>query len=454
MEVGRDSRETSERAIRDQLERIFASPMFARSERMKRFLEYVIDQSLKAKGGALKEYAIALAVYDKPDSFDPRIDPIVRVEASRLRAKLREYYDEMGPDDPLVISLRKKGYAPVIRKRTLRRIRGPRAPIPQQAGTSSAEARDLYLKGRHCWNKQTSRAIQEAIDCFNRAIALDSKFALAYGSLAECHASRAWLEEGAPGDIWGQADEAAGKALALDQFNSQALTARACKQAIFDWNWTASETLFRQVIAKNPEYATARQWYAIFCLAPQRRLNAALNEITRACELNPLSPVINTHLGWILYFRRQYQDAIDQYRRTIELDPGFNLAYWHMAFSLVQLRQFDEAVRAANDARNLDQSAILSAATLSFVYAGMGDRTRAEELWKELKTTSGSEYVSPVRSALICAALGDTDTAFQRLSSAQDGRAARLVHLKIEPALDKLKTDARFRKILSAMGLL
>ena len=84
----------SQTEIRAELDRIVSSNVFARSDRMKRFLTFAVEQSLSSDGTPVKEYTIALAVYDKPDSFDPRIDPIVRVEASRLRAKLREYYED------------------------------------------------------------------------------------------------------------------------------------------------------------------------------------------------------------------------------------------------------------------------------------------------------------------------------------------------------------------------
>ncbi|HEX4999774.1 MAG TPA: hypothetical protein VFY29_16260, partial [Terriglobia bacterium] len=84
---------------------------------MRRFLRFAVEQSLKKHSAPVKEYAVALAVYDKPASFDPRIDPIVRVEASRLRAKLREYYADEGRDDSIVVAIRKGGYSAIFRKR-------------------------------------------------------------------------------------------------------------------------------------------------------------------------------------------------------------------------------------------------------------------------------------------------------------------------------------------------
>jgi hypothetical protein len=97
-----------------EIDRISASPGFIRSERLRRFLRHVADRYLAGDLDGLKEYSIGLAVFDRGDSYDPRLDPIVRVEASRLRSRLREYYDGDGRDDPLRIQFEKGSYVPVI----------------------------------------------------------------------------------------------------------------------------------------------------------------------------------------------------------------------------------------------------------------------------------------------------------------------------------------------------
>lgn len=98
--------------IVDELQKVLASETFTRSQRMSRFLRFTVGQSLEGRGDRLKEYLIGVEVYDKPESLDPRFDPIVRVEAGRLRAKLREYYETDGRYDRVVISYPKRSYAP------------------------------------------------------------------------------------------------------------------------------------------------------------------------------------------------------------------------------------------------------------------------------------------------------------------------------------------------------
>lgn len=100
-----------------QVEKIVASPIFAQSHRLTRFLRFVVEQSVQDQTVQLKEYSIGVEVFDRDESYDPRIDPIVRVEASRLRSKLTEYYHTEGRSDPILIEIPKGTYIPLIQKR-------------------------------------------------------------------------------------------------------------------------------------------------------------------------------------------------------------------------------------------------------------------------------------------------------------------------------------------------
>jgi hypothetical protein len=97
-------------AILHQTGRILNSSLFASSDRMSRFLRYLVTESVAGRGEQLKEYSIAQEVFQRPSSFDPRVDSTVRSEASRLRAKLNSYYETEGSGDPILISIPKGGY--------------------------------------------------------------------------------------------------------------------------------------------------------------------------------------------------------------------------------------------------------------------------------------------------------------------------------------------------------
>jgi TolB-like protein len=100
--------------VRRQLDRLLASAVFANAGRMSRFLKFVVEQTLAGEGERLKEYVIGVEVFDRDESYDPRLDSIVRVEAARLRSKLAEYYAGEGRGDAVVLSLPKGGYAPAV----------------------------------------------------------------------------------------------------------------------------------------------------------------------------------------------------------------------------------------------------------------------------------------------------------------------------------------------------
>jgi hypothetical protein len=103
--------------IEEQLARMLTSDLFTRSERMSRFLGFIVNETLEGRGRELNQYAIALEAFDKPDSFDPTTDPIIRVEAGRLRAKLREYYATSGLMDLVQIGMARIGYRPTFSRK-------------------------------------------------------------------------------------------------------------------------------------------------------------------------------------------------------------------------------------------------------------------------------------------------------------------------------------------------
>ena len=102
----------SDKTVRQQLTRILVSKTFSQVDRLKRFVDFIVSETVEGRGGDLKEYVIGVQVFGKEASFDPRTDPIVRVQARRLRARLARYYLDEGNSDEVVVDLPKGGYAP------------------------------------------------------------------------------------------------------------------------------------------------------------------------------------------------------------------------------------------------------------------------------------------------------------------------------------------------------
>src|SRR6478672_790761 len=122
--------EAQSKAILTELDRILRSPLFAHAERLRRFLKFIVTETLAGRAGRISGYSVGICVFDRDHGFEPMLDSIVRVEAGRLRAKLREYYDGDGQSDPIRIGLDKGRYAATIRASPLAAGWSNRAPNP------------------------------------------------------------------------------------------------------------------------------------------------------------------------------------------------------------------------------------------------------------------------------------------------------------------------------------
>lgn len=582
-----------------QLERVLASETFQRAERLSRFLRYVVEQGLAGEKTALKEYAIGLHVFDKPESFDTRVDPIVRVEAGRLRAKIRDYYDGEGSDDPVWLGLRKRGYRPAFELRkteasppatppaadapppgppsdarsiavlpfedlspekkqeyfcdgitqeivnALAKIKGLSVAarrsaaqfkgkpenireiarqlqvgrvlegsvqkigqrvrisahlvdaatgfdcwaetydrplndvlaIQDEVGRAIAEAlsgeaeagsgmelgakrppeaslaHNRYLKALDYWDHRTEEEIRKAIDCFRDAVHADHRYAPAYAGLANSYIALALSEILPPRVAMTQASECARQALAIDSQLAEAFTALGTVQALYEWNWAAAEPALRSAMKLNPHLATAPHWLALVCLLPMGRLDEALETFQLALERDPTSIVINTHLGLLLYMRREYDQAIRQLQLAIDLRPDFYEAHWCLGRAYVQSARFDDAIACFHKVRELSIGNASAVAALGYCYARMQDRRKALRLLEELEQLAATTYVSPYNFAKIQTGLDNHDAAVEWLEQAEDDRSPRLSWIKVDPVVDPLRDDSRFKKLLHRIGL-
>src|SRR3954451_17775155 len=130
-------------AIRAALERIVSSPQLESSPSLCRFLRYVVEETLAGRGGQIKEYSLGAEVFARGDDFDPRIDPIVRVQARNLRARMAKYYEGPGADEAVLIDLPKRTYVPVFTCRASADAAPHAEDVPRESGEPAAESLTL-----------------------------------------------------------------------------------------------------------------------------------------------------------------------------------------------------------------------------------------------------------------------------------------------------------------------
>jgi adenylate cyclase len=164
--------------------------------------------------------------------------------------------------------------------------------------TTNPEAYQDYLKGRYYWNKANA---EKSIEYFRQAIAKDPADAQAYAGLADSYFFLAGGGLVPPKEAYPRAKEAALKALEIDDTLAEAHIPLAVVKAAYDWDWSGAENEFQRAIALNPGSARAHQAYGFILLGGTGRFEEAIAELKRALELDPLSPLINSNLGWVLH---------------------------------------------------------------------------------------------------------------------------------------------------------
>jgi len=331
------------------------------------------------------------------------------------------------------------------------RLGGPDSALVTRP-TRDIAAYDLYLKGRFAWNQRTSAAVPEAVQYFEQAVARDPRFAEAYAGLADVYLLLPTFGGTPPSEAWPKAKAAAERALALDSTLASAHTSLAYGTMLYDWDWPRAEAGFRRAIAAAPNYATAHHWYADY-LAGRGRQAESLREMRRAHELDPLSRIIGTELGWVLHIAGRNDEAAAQLHETLRLDP--NYAHAHLILGMVYLaqRRADTAVASLRTALDLGGFHPQTVGALVAAYAASGNRGAARRLLADMRDRSAREYVSPFGFAIAYAGLGDTTRAIEALNQAVDERDGLLPENFFDPILDPLRPDPRFARVQERMGL-
>ena len=564
-------------SVRSQLDKIVNSKAFRQGDRLQKFLTFVVEEALAGRGDQLKEYPIGIDVFGKDDGFDPRMDPIVRVQARRLRMRLQTYYRLEGQLDSLVIEMPKGGYSPTFRtidQSPVKRILAPalisrntvavrhfedcssagsekslthglsseiiyrlskieglvlidgtsavsenlqqaaiiisgtvrksqnvlrinmqmtdalrgsvlwsefidrpadndlalqeevaqmvaQAVLPELGGetygsrtkAANLAAENMYLQGLYQLSQRTENGLRKAMEYFHKAVEEDPGLAKAFAGMSSAQLLMANYGVSAPTEVWTKTASNASHAVLLDDESSEAHTALAHVKAVQDWDWAGSEQEFQQAIRLDPRNSMAHHWYAISCLVTLGRLDEALQEITIAQSLDPVSSIISRDMAQIFHFRREYDRALEQCDYTIEQNPQFSAAYWTLGLVQEQRGEPEEAIAAFQRAIELSPPSPRILGALARTYAIMGQKQESLRLLKELNELSKRRYISPFELALIYFSLGRMNEGFERLELAFQHRCFELITLRFDPRFDNVRGDARFVALLGQLGL-
>ena len=319
--------------------------------------------------------------------------------------------------------------------------------------TSASEAYSLYLEGRYLWNKRPGDVVWQAIDRFERAIAVDPNFAPAHAALAGVYGTLGAWEYGVlpPAEAFAKAQRAAKRALELDPQLAAGHTAVGYTALHFDWNADKACREFDHAIALNPAWVDAHHWHS-HALCAAGRFRESLASCRRIVELDPVNPLMHAHVAWHYYMAREYGDALTQAEKVVRMEPSFHWGYFFAGWALEQLGRGSDAVNTLKQATQNSSNNPVMLAGLGHALAANADRQAALRVIQDLQRLRGAKGLFAYEIGVIHAALGQTDDAFRWLAKAIDERSGWIAYLQRDPRLDALHTEPRFAALRPTSG--
>lgn len=317
--------------------------------------------------------------------------------------------------------------------------------------SESADAYQLYAKGRYYWNTRNHAGLAEAERLFRNAIEKDPNFALAYVGLADTTAFSYRQSEMYP---------ALKRALELDPSLAEAHATLGFTLALHQWQWKEAEDSFKRSIELNPGYATAHQWYATL-LGIEGRNAEAEAEMRLALEINPLSYNFLADLGQIYYFAHDYDQAKEYCQKALELYPEFLFAHTYLFQVYLQTGEYEAGIAhtlkgdlafydAANPPAEQEKEKLINEAQNSLRRGGINKylEHRIDHLSKNVHNLN-----SPYWIAWSHAYLGNKEKALDNLEKGFAAKAFWMAWVKADPVFDNLHDEPRYQAILTKMGL-
>ena len=324
-------------------------------------------------------------------------------------------------------------------------------PAPKR-GTDNVAAYGHYLRGRWAMNQRTDAATREAIDHFERAIADDPSYALAYTGLADAYALHVDYRSVPSSEGLERAVHYAREALRLDEGLAEAHTSLGWSLFIYFWEFETARAEFRRALELDPRYPTAHQWYAFF-LTAVGRLDEGLVEGHTAQELDPASVSIRRTVGWLYYYARRFDRARYHLERAIEMNPTSEESYRILGLSLAVEGRAQEAVATLREAIAMPGAGTLTQGTLAYALDRAGLHEEASALRASLEARAAHEYISSTSIATAYMASGNLARTLDWLERAHAERRGWVVYLNVNPLMDHLREEPRFKALVERMAL-
>lgn len=316
--------------------------------------------------------------------------------------------------------------------------------------TENIDAYRNYLEGRYSEFTFTRDGMNKAIDYFERAIAQDPSYALAYAGLADAYTTESdWLLS--PREALPKAEAAARHALAFDDNLAEAHAALA-HALMHEWRMAEADQEFHRALFLNPSNTTTYYEYAEY-LASNGDLDHAIEQMNKALTIDPLSPEVNSFLAWDYYLRRDYDRCLEISGKAMQMFHDFWVPHLGAGMCYFAKGQYPQAIQEYEAARAMNPEASFPMAGLGMSYARLGNNGTARNVAHDMENLAKQSYISPLYIGLIYDALGERDKEFEDYAKAYDDRSEYLLWLTTDPVFDGVRGDPRFSDLVKRVAV-
>jgi tetratricopeptide (TPR) repeat protein len=436
----------SDEVLAAELDAICASAAFRHSPQQQRLVRHLVAHRGPAQSASLREMSLGIEVFRRPaGEFDPKKDPIVRVEAGRLRDRLARYYALEGERAPIEIAVPIGSYVPIVRAR----------PLPAaRARLEPASAQLLLGRAWYVMRLRTIEGYRKALELFTRAAREFPDSAPAYRGLAWVRICIAGNDAVPPeaGEQMEPMRAAIAAASALDPAHPEIGALNGCVAARYDYDLDAAERMYLDGMSRSPVSIVFRSSLAWLYILTGR-FDEAQRLFDAAHSDDPYGFWHRHNLGSLAYFRRDYATAEKVLREALEIEPDHAIV--RLVLARVLMHSGRGAAAVEETAWCMRALPGMTGAELFHVtaLASTGEERAAASALREFEQRSEGRYTSSVYRAMAYAALNEVDQALEWLSRAASERDYWLPNIGIDPAFDRLRSRAEFPALLRAGGL-
>ena len=496
--------------VLSQLGRMLAQERFGSAGRNSAFLRHVVEKTLEGRTSEIKEVVIATEIYGRSCDYDPKVDSIVRVEATRLRSKLRSYYEQEGAQDPIRITIPKGSYVPQFERTSTGQLpasdpspaptvsNAPPEVVPavnprrsmavsrswapfavsgmlavvwfatNNVRVSDATTREPHPEALVAWkeggdllNQDPNSAVSEkgmpptlerAIERYEFAVARSPLFAKGWASLAEAYDyASVYVGRDHDGDA-GRAEVAARKAIALDRNLAAGHAMLGLVLFCLRFDFSGAEASYRRAIELDP-----RSTYAIIeytdLLRATGRLNEAEEQIRKARVLQPGLPVLAVKQAEILLDHKQPDAAIVTATDALRLRHDVRRAHVALGAAWEAKGDIERALSCYRVALGMNPQDRRALPALGYALGVSGRQQDAYAVARQLEGMHANIRHCAFQVAIVYSGMGEYEKSLEWLELAWQTKQAALPMMTVEYRLQPLRQHLRFQTIVKSLGL-